>query len=82
MLFLPYESSQTPETAQSGMNSAESAILVLRAGRGGKKRDEDNLLATYSASAPQDLISHPKKGGCSVMTGVGAFVITINDAMF
>lgn len=71
MLFLPNESSQTLEMAQSGMNSAQSTVSVVCAGRGGKKRDEGNLLVTRSASAPQDLISQHKKEGCSVMTGVG-----------
>ena len=89
MLFLSIESSQTLEMAQSGMNglwgeSTQSTILVVRAGRGGNKyaRVEDNLLVMCSTSALQDLISQHRKEGCSVMTGVGVFAITTDDAMF
>lgn len=89
MLFLPIESSQTLEMVQSGMNrlwgeSTQSTILVVCAGRGRNKyeRDEDNLRLMCSTFALQDLISQHRKEGCSIMTGVGVFAITTDDAMF
>lgn len=89
MLFLPIESSQTLEMVQSGMNrlwgeSTQSTILVVCVGRGGNKyeRDEDKLRLMCSTFALQDLISQHRKEGCSVMTGVGVFAITADDAMF